>query len=210
MKQSVFIILLVSWTFLFNDFYLIFIPQSQIKLLWILDIIFYTIIPILTIIYLYKKNKITMLHIPLNAPFKITYLFLALLLCIFMYIIDYSIIGLILNDIFPTNLFQGYAFPSNERLRLITIIYASLSAGIIEELIFRGIIVTELNKHIKNTVILVIFSSLIFSLIHWGQGFGKLIEVFIFSMIPTLWFIKTKQLWGNMIFHTSYNFLIYI
>ena len=46
MKHSIFIILLVSWTFLLNDFYLIFIPQSQIMLLWILDIIFYTIIPV--------------------------------------------------------------------------------------------------------------------------------------------------------------------
>ena len=210
MKTSIFIMILLSWTFYINDFYLMVIPSTNLKLLWTLDLIFFTLIPLTTMIYFYKKKIITLNHIPLNMPFKIKYIYLGLGLCGLFYILDYLFIGNILNRVFPERLFNGYSFPSPEPIRLITVIYASLSAGILEELIFRGVIVTELNKHIKNTTLLVISASLIFALIHWGQGFGKIIDVFIFSIVPTLWFIKTKQLWGNIIFHTTYNFIIFI
>lgn len=209
MKSSLFIIGLVSWTFFINDIYLIFIQSSNLKLLWSLDIVFFTFIPVVTIIYLYKKKYLSSEEIPFSVPIKLKHILLGFILCLTMYIVDYSFFGLLLRNSLPGGLFTGYPFPSDEPYRIITILYASISAGIIEEVIFRGIVITRLSKHIQSTFYLVIISCLFFALIHWGQGVGKVVDVFIFSIIPTLWFIKTRQLWGNIVYHTSYNLLIF-
>ena len=208
-QHSVFLFLLLSWPFYLNDFYLIPLQGSDLRLLWSLDIIFFTLIPCTSLVWLYKKGHITKSHLALHAPFKISHIFQGLFLCALSVILVHWLLMPKLASYLPGGFFYGYPFPMEEPYRTATIMYASLSAALMEEWIFTGVLITLLHKHIKSTLALVIISSFIFSLIHWGQGPTQLVNTFLLSVLPSYWFVRTRQLWGNMIYHFSYDYILF-
>lgn len=90
---------------------------------------------------------------------------------------------------------------------LIDIIAVAIIAPIIEEIVFRGLVFTRLNKGI-NTVVAVILSSLLFAIMHMQLIW--IIYAFIFGIIFNLIYIRFKSLLANILLHMSYNSVPFI
>ncbi len=204
------IIALVSWTYFLNDFYLIYIQNSNLPLLWSLDVIFYTLIPTMTIIFLIKKGHITKEILGISTPFKMKYLRYGLYLCLGMLLIYSGFLRVIIYKYLSSGLFIGYGFPKEKVLFYITVIYAAVSAGILEEFIFRGIVISQLEKYKLSKFSIVIISCIIFGCIHWGQGLEKIVGTAVIGIVPAIWYLKTRQNWGNIIFHATYNYILFV
>jgi len=93
-------------------------------------------------------------------------------------------------------------FPSKGILFYLTIFNAAIIAPVLEEFIFRGALLKNmLNKYSKSTSI--IFSSAIFSLIHFQpEVFGA---IFLISVLISNLFLKTNSLIAPILFHILNN-----
>jgi membrane protease YdiL (CAAX protease family) len=80
-----------------------------------------------------------------------------------------------------------------------------LCAGIFEEIIYRGFMVTyflPLNGTENEIPWMAIFApSVLFSLAHTYQGWTAVIKIFIFSLLLGVIFIITKSIYPTMILH---------
>lgn len=78
----------------------------------------------------------------------------------------------------------------------------ALTAGITEEIIFRGYLVTRLERLLHNIYLAGFVSYALFVVAHlplWGVG--KTLQIAIWSLIPTIFFIRTKRLMPLMVMH---------
>lgn len=85
---------------------------------------------------------------------------------------------------------------------------------IVEELFFRGIILNGLLKSSKNKIVSIIFTSVLFCLVHI-EGFElcsalNIADAFIFSIIISCFYAKTKNIYYVIIFHIIYNLAWYL
>lgn len=85
---------------------------------------------------------------------------------------------------------------------LVYIFVISISAGICEEVLFRGAIMPSLEE--RGTIPAVVFSSLLFALFH--VSFLNLFSTFMLGAVIAVVVIKTGSLWGGILYHMLNNF----
>ena len=157
---------------------------------------------ILPIVYLmYTKS---MEHINVMKNYK------RLWLIVFISVGYYFISWLIFSRQIAVNKLSVELF--HEIYLIITFLILS---PIIEELFFRGIILRIIAEK-NNKTIAVFFSSILFTLIHvfYFDGINlsliRLIDCFLFSIIISLIYIKTQNIYYAIIFHGVYNLCWYM
>jgi len=84
----------------------------------------------------------------------------------------------------------------------------SLTAGIVEETIFRGYLITRIKQfgRLKSWLIPIVISSLAFGSGHTYQGLGGFILISIYGAMYAFLFIRTKSLWPCIIAHFFQDF----
>jgi membrane protease YdiL (CAAX protease family) len=103
------------------------------------------------------------------------------------------------------NWFEKSSFLPEKTRELPSYIILCLCAGIFEEIIYRGFMVTyflPLNGTENEIPWMAIFApSVLFSLAHTYQGWTAVIKIFIFSLLLGVIFIITKSIYPTMILH---------
>ncbi len=85
---------------------------------------------------------------------------------------------------------------------LVYLFILSISAGICEEVMFRGTIMPALEEH--GVVPAIVLSSLLFALFH--VSFLNLFSTFMLGAVMAVVVIKTGSLWGGIFYHMLNNF----
>ncbi len=92
--------------------------------------------------------------------------------------------------------------------------FIALGAGVVEEMVFRGIIMNVLNKHCGK-VVAVIVPSVLFGFVHiLEMNFDLLscIQVILAGSFVGIMFsliaLESKSIWNNAIVHAAWNFII--
>jgi membrane protease YdiL (CAAX protease family) len=81
-------------------------------------------------------------------------------------------------------------------------IFVALTAGVTEELIFRGYVFTRLMQIWKNPVIAIIVSSLLFSAMHYKyHSVHELIFAFLIGVIFSFYYLKYQNIKAIMVVH---------
>ena len=75
-------------------------------------------------------------------------------------------------------------------------------APLVEELLFRGMILNKLNNHLSQKVTIVI-QSVLFSLFHFNLA--QLIPTFLLGLFLGFCYFKFKNLWAVILIHFSFN-----
>ncbi len=210
MKKTFTIIALLVWPLYLNDLYLIALGNTRLGLLWTLDVVFFMLIPVATLVWLFKSEIISLQEIGLALPPKIVSILAGFGLCALLIVLFEWNLHPWIESLLPWKLFSGYDFPKQQPLRGFVIAYAVVSAGFLEEIMFRGVVISQLMKNGKSAVFAVVISCLIFAGAHWGEGFGKLVWTALWGIAPAIWFVRSKNLWGPITCHTTYLFLIYM
>jgi len=92
--------------------------------------------------------------------------------------------------------------PENFQHYLLYVFAIAISAGICEEVLFRGTIMPAIEEH--GAIPAVIFSSFLFALFH--GSFLNLISTFMLGAVIAVVVIKTGSLWGGVLYHMLNNF----
>ncbi len=92
--------------------------------------------------------------------------------------------------------------PATLQHYLVYIFVLSISAGICEEVLFRGTIMPAMEE--KGLVPAIVFSSFLFALFH--ISFLNLFSTFVLGVVMAVVVIKTGSLWGGIIYHMLNNF----
>jgi len=209
MKRSITIIALLAWPLYANDLYLIALGNSRLGLLWSLDILFFLLIPTATLVWLIRSKRISILEIGLGSPPNAEALIAGLSLCAILIVLFHWNFDPWAGRMLPWRLYAGYDFPKDQPLRGCLIAYAALSAGFLEEVVYRGVVISQLRKNGKSAVYAVAMSCIIFGGIHWSEGPAKVLATGLWSVPLAFWYVKRKSLWGPIACHTLYDLLIF-
>ena len=85
------------------------------------------------------------------------------------------------------------------------VIYLAASAGIVEEVIFRGLgwrVFSDLDLKRLKKPLYVIATSLVFSVGHWEQGIAGTLSAFAFGVVAALFYLQLRNLWPMITAHT--------
>lgn len=80
-------------------------------------------------------------------------------------------------------------------LKKLMILYFAFTAGVVEEIYFRGILRTFFSESILGKISFVLVSSLLFSSVHWEQGVRGLFATFVFGILAATYYVCRKDLW---------------
>ena len=92
----------------------------------------------------------------------------------------------------------------------LVLVAAVVLAPVIEELFFRGYILTAFLERTNSTLLAVCLSSLVFMSIHALIGPGTMIYIFLWSLIPSYLYLRTGSLYPAILMHALNNVLAYM
>ena len=88
-------------------------------------------------------------------------------------------------------------------LRLLTLFYASLSAGFSEEFLFRFLLFDVVRQAGFSSSHFIGLSSVLFVLIHWEQGPAGLASALLFGLCFSLAYVLYRNIFAVMIWHSA-------
>lgn len=113
-----------------------------------------------------------------------------------------------------TMLFTGYK-EDHSQLKKITDLFSNhqllfvftiITAGVVEELIFRGYLLPRLAKLFKNTFLAVLVTSALFGLLHLGYGnISQVIGPFWMGLVFAAFYVEYRNIKALIIFHTTWD-----
>ncbi len=193
----------LSLIFILNDF-LLMISNNYIE--WLLIDYGSRILALIIIFYLIKRDIITLSELKLNfINFKLL-LFYTLILSI-LGIVIFELIEPILDNIFKDTSLVAFPKIENNIIYILDLTLGLTLVALSEELIFRGLALNILNKFSKINIIL--FSSFIFSIIHWSAGVNSLIITFIIGVLFMIATLRVNSIYPVLLSHFIINFWLF-
>lgn len=182
---------------------------------WSFEILSWIVIPLIVFTLAVKHGGLKASDIGLN--FKIfgkDNIPLLIVVCVLFCPIDYYLykeMYAYFSALFPDNSYFGYEsmIPTDPFLKVVVAIYFGISAGIVEELYYRGFMFKIAQFFTAPAVVYVIASPLIFSVIHWEGGTANLITTYIFGLFSVFAFLLLRNLWPFIIGHIYTDFVWY-
>lgn len=164
------------------------------------------IITLLLIVIVLKNNKLSLREFIGESKNKInkTDFVLNLVAQIIFSIGILIVIGYIIQSLGLINLDELESDQAIARGTIHTLVAGAILAPIVEELLFRGMLMNKLKIKIGVSKALIL-SSIIFSLAHFD---GLNIGYFTFGLITGVMYIKTKSLLAPILIHMSNNLIL--
>ncbi len=97
--------------------------------------------------------------------------------------------------------------PESGALQLLVVVYFALTAGIFEEIFFRGALHRGLAGIKHATPLFLALSPLLFSLIHWENGLSALVTTWLFGLFMSLAYLLLRNIWPLIIGHSFTDLL---
>ena len=107
-----------------------------------------------------------------------------------------------------SSLFPGQGFfqydsivPESGFFYYLVIIYFGLSAGLVEEFLFRGLLYRAFSGFKHSLGWFLVISPILFSLVHWEDGLANLASTYIVGVFMALAYLGFRNLWPLVIGH---------
>lgn len=187
---------------LLNGFYNQSLYTNAPAAFWALDVITHAIVPVLLlgIIVLIAHVELSEIGIKIRDP-SIN-VFDLVLLSLFLAIVLWPVYTVSVESWYyyvggePPDWHYGVATSDLGVMRPLVAIYMSLTAGIFEEIFYKGLLLYVLSVPFAdraNNAIFVIVSSCLFSLVHWENGVAELIGTFVYQFIGSALYLKIRN-----------------
>ncbi len=131
---------------------------------------------------------------------------LVLLVCVLFAPLCYGVYAgsyALFSDLFPGPGFFNYEsiVPESGILYLAVVIYFGLSAGLVEEFLFRGLLYHAFAGFQHSLALFLLVSPLLFSLVHWEDGLANLASTYVFGVFMAIAYLGFRNLWPLMLGH---------
>ena len=81
------------------------------------------------------------------------------------------------------------------------VVYFGLSAGLVEEFLFRGLLHRALSGFPYSPVLFLVVSPLLFGLVHWEDGLANLASTYVVGVFMAIAYLGFRNLWPLVIGH---------
>ena len=193
---------IVEWILSMYD-----IPEIYKRL--ISDFVTFETVALLFFSYYFYKHKTPIHTVVSDGKEKISVLFIlgtALIFNVFS-LTSYWFYIYIQDSLVTLNSFVIPPPTGSPFLLIFMMITSTLTGPISEEFVFRGLLLNRLIKK-TNMWIGILISSLIFATVH--MEWEKLIATFLFGVIASLLYLKTKSLFVPILLHIVHNAIVFI
>ena len=120
-------------------------------------------------------------------------------LCYWVYSTSYGIF----IELFPAA--ESFAYdsvvPTSGLLYVAVVIYLGLSAGLVEEFLFRGLLYRAFSEFQHSLLLFLVVSPLLFALVHWEDGLANLASTYIVGVFMAIAYLGLRNLWPLVIGH---------
>lgn len=207
-RQHQTLVLYMILPYLLNDLFNPLLREMSLALLWGVDVMVMGF-EVFMITYIIRLRFVNRRQIGLTE-FSIDDIIKGIVSLILLLII----FGIIVNNMLEVFLNTKYAvqpiFPDEFEVKLGLIIYASLTAGVIEEIVYRGIFMRSLQQWTRSPAAGVIISSVVFGIAHWENGLYSVIYTGLLGLVLAIWVQREGRLWAPIIAHTLYDFIVFM
>lgn len=138
-------------------------------------------------------------------PFKFTWtneLFILLGISIVLYFIETGI-----SHVNPSKtkekLLQTAPFLPSKKIELFNYFILAISAGICEEIVFRGFLLNYFIALFDQITLPVLISSFLFAIVHIYQGIKAVFKIFVFSLLFAMLFLWSESLLIPIFLHAA-------
>ena len=91
--------------------------------------------------------------------------------------------------------------PESGVLYLLVVIYFALSAGLVEEFLYRGLFYRSLAGLRHANALFLLLSPLLFSLAHWEDGVANLVATYLVGVFMAVAYLGFRNLWPLVVGH---------
>jgi len=120
-------------------------------------------------------------------------------LCYWVYSSSYNFF----IELFPAG--ESFAYdsvvPTSGFLYFAVVIYFGLSAGLVEEFLFRGLLYRAFSGFQHSLLLFLVVSPLLFGLVHWEDGLANLASTYIVGVFMAIAYLGLRNLWPLVIGH---------
>ena len=190
---------------------LIFTPQinnpdqpavNLITRIYLPTVLFQILVFISILLTLKKEDS----HVSSTGFDRFKYIYLAYaLIFILLSSVLLMLVSTLLADSGIFDFIKARAITPESKLEIIVWIVLSAVVAIVEELAYRGYLLTRMTRLFKSKYAAVIVSTLAFAMGHFYQGLGGVILIFVYGLMFAGLFLYTRSLWPCIIAHFIHN-----
>lgn len=147
-----------------------------------------------------------------NWNISVRWILLSILFGVIAYAVSTGL--LLISSKYPTLFHQGDTVTGssnipllNGRLKWLTLIAASIGSPILEEIAFRGIVLTQFGELLNNRILAAVMASLLFAIAHM-TGVAASAGIFFMGMVNVALDERCESLTPGIIVHITYNTII--
>jgi hypothetical protein len=188
-------------------------------LFWIVDVLFYTLVPLACLVYLREDLKVKPEDYGLRPHIGITDLFGTTILFLFLLVLTYEVTYRFswvvlylagLADLAKPFFLYKSAIPSG-LLRIPAVAYLAISAGVIESVVFIGLPWFMWRKRFgrARNGLFMWSSAAAFAAVHWEQGALGVAGALAFGLLACGLYLKVSDLWPIVGAHTLVDFMAF-
>lgn len=93
---------------------------------------------------------------------------------------------------------------------LLAVAFAVLIGPVVEEIIFRGYVLTALRARLRSPAIALLLASLIFASVHVWIGPGAMVFILVWAVLPSWLYLRYHSLFPAILFHALNNSVAYL
>ena len=181
---------------------------------WGFELFSWVVLPCVIFGYILKFQNVTWDDLGLNKKINhkknIQALFLLCVLAVlFTYPLDkiFTRIAVTFVGNIPSYFSYHSIQPNVLLLKWLSTLYLALSAGIVEELYYRGLFYKIVESTKKPKLLYLLLSPAIFAMAHWEQGADGVLSTYLFGMFASLFYLKFKNLWPLIFGHVFTDYM---
>jgi len=173
---------------------------------WSFELVSWVLIPVL-VFSVAGRNGLSLADLGLDARiFGQKNLLLVVVLCVIFCPVNlwvYKHTYKFFEALLPSAPYFQYEtiVPTRGVMKVVVSLYFSLSAGIVEELYFRGFIHRVSRFFARPAVVYMVFSPLVFAMVHWEGGPSNLLATYVFGLFNGIAFLAMRNLWPLVFGH---------
>ncbi len=207
-------LLFLGMPLLLNDLYLGLLPEDNTRLEIVLDVLFYIAWQSSVIYFAWQAGLFRFSEFgfsPVRVVNQLRDGFLLFLAATFVFMLLYFAMSSV-DSRMGTHWASEWHDPLPDWAswkQFAWVLYLSVTAGVFEEVIYRGIVMGQLRRAGMNNVAVLLLSATFFALIHWSLGIFTLIVAFTFGLIWGILYMRYAALLPVIIAHFLFDFVVF-